>query len=108
MNAPATWKEAANGVRLQLELEVASCVEYDKFMTDLSGYLNHLIETNFSRLLFFLYRIDVSEAKLRYLLSENQDADAGRIIAELMMERELKKISSRETYKAGECEEEKW
>ena len=58
----------------------------------LADYINQLILVNFERLVQLLYRIDVSEAKLKYLLKENPSEDAGRIIALLIIERQVQKI----------------
>jgi len=108
METPLSWEKAANEVKVHLDCEIATDDSYERFMTQLADYLNQLIRKDFSRLLYFLYRIDVSEAKLRYMLNANKDKDAGVLIAELMMERELRKIQTRTSYKPGDCEEEKW
>ena len=64
----------------------------DLLIQQLADYLNQLILVNFERLVQLLYRIDVSEAKLKYLLKENPNEDAGRIIALLIIERQIQKI----------------
>jgi hypothetical protein len=61
----------------------------------LADYINQLILVNFERLVQLLYRIDVSEAKLKYLLKENPGEDAGKIIAVLIIERQIQKIKFR-------------
>jgi len=61
----------------------------------LAERINYLIINDFSTLVHMLYRIDVSEQKLKTLLKENAAADAGRIIAVLIIERQLQKIRSR-------------
>ena len=64
----------------------------DLLIQQLADYINQLILVNFERLVQLLYRIDVSEAKLKYLLKENPNEDAGRIIALLIIERQIQKI----------------
>ena len=64
----------------------------DLLIQQLADYINQLILVNFERLVQLLYRIDVSEAKLKYLLKENPNEDAGRIIALLIIERQVQKI----------------
>jgi len=64
----------------------------DLLIQQLADYINQLILVNFERLVQLLYRIDVSEAKLKYLLKENPAEDAGRIIALLIIERQIQKI----------------
>jgi hypothetical protein len=64
----------------------------DLLIQQFADYINQLILVNFERLVQLLYRIDVSEAKVKYLLKENPDEDAGRIIALLIIERQIQKI----------------
>lgn len=61
----------------------------------LAEKINNLILHDFSLLVHILYRIDVSEKKLKALLKENAGVNAGRIIAALVIERQLEKIRSR-------------
>ena len=68
-------------------------------MKMLSDYLNDLIEHDFNKLLSILYRIDVSEAKVRTALADNPtQQSAGKILATLLIEREVQKIEMREKY----------
>ena len=79
------------------------------FLDDLAAEINQLILTNFERLVQLLYRIDVSETKLKTLLKENPDKDAGKLIALLMAERQLQKIKLKSTILENDgCEEERW
>jgi hypothetical protein len=81
------------------------------FINDLASEINHLILINFERLIHLLYRIDVSEVKLKTLLKENPTKDAGKIIATLIIERQLQKIkykSSSTVANEDDCDEEKW
>ena len=58
-----------------------------------------------------LYRIDVNERKLKYLLQENVGEDAAFIIADLIIERQIEKIKSRQQFSRRDdniSEEEKW
>lgn len=78
--------------------------------TALSYQINHLIRHDFNRLVTILYRVDVSEQKLKQLLKDNPDTDAGLIIARMMIERQKQKIRTREEFrkKTGDSGEEKW
>ena len=69
------------------------------FETRLAAYLDHLIKKDFEKLVQILYRIDVDEKKLRKLLDECHQTDAGKIMALLIIERQLKKIETREQFK---------
>ncbi len=77
----------------------------------LAGKINDLLLHDFSRLVAILYRVDVNESKLKSLLKQHPGTDAGLIIADLLIERQLEKKRSREQYRpsAGEIDEnEKW
>lgn len=62
----------------------------------LAEKINYLIVNDFSSLVHILYRIDVSEQKIKTLLKENVNANAGRILAALIIERQLQKQQSRQ------------
>ena len=66
---------------------------------ELTAQINHLLNNDFQKLIYILYRMDINESKLRRMLRENQGTDAGRIIANLVIEREGQKIKSREESK---------
>ncbi len=76
----------------------------------LSVFINELIEKDFSRLVLILYRLDVSEEKLKTVLLEHPTGDAGNMIAELIMQRIAQQKRSKEIFKQkGEIpEDEKW
>ena len=77
----------------------------------LSEQINLLITNNFSSLIAVLYRLDISEKKLRKLLANNADKTAGDIIADLIIERQLQKIELRKTFKFENdqiSEDERW
>jgi len=84
-------------------------LQNQSFLEDLASEINQLILTNFEKLVQLLYRIDVSEAKLKTLLKENPEKDAGKLIAWLMTERQLQKIKQKATVQQNDdCEEERW
>ncbi len=80
------------------------------FFEKLSRYINELVINDFDYLLSLLYRIDVDEKKIRALLATQKDANAGVLIAHLIVERQEQKIRSREQFKppTNIPEEEKW
>ncbi|CAI9686897.1 hypothetical protein EAVNVH72_03526 [Elizabethkingia anophelis] len=84
--------------KLQLE-EVSSQHSNEAKFEALAHYLDELIQSDFNRLLSILYRIDVSEEKVKKALAENKDKfPAGQIIAVLLIERETQKIKLRAKY----------
>jgi hypothetical protein len=76
----------------------------------MAEYVNGLIEGDFQQLVSMLYSIDVSESRLRSVLKTHPGEDAGRLIAELIIERQLQKIRTRYQYRSGpaDADEEKW
>lgn len=77
---------------------------------ELSNEINQLILHDFTALVQILYRLDVSEAKLKMVLSENPKEDAGRLIAALIIERLKKREEVRKQFPAQENipEEDRW
>ena len=83
---------------------------HQELVAKLSVYINELIQNNFQQLVFILYKIDVSETKLKLLLQESPNENAGKLIAELIIERQQQKLSSRKNFRPNEDipDEEKW
>jgi len=79
-----------------LALEMPCSASYEEIHARLSEYMNDLIKTNFEKLVTYLYRIDVSEAKLKSLLQHFPEQDAGNIIASLIIERQEQKFKLRQ------------
>lgn len=86
-------------------------ISLDDLQIQLSALVNQLIKKDFQKLITLLYRIDVSEPKLRELLKQQPEEDAGTIIAALIIERQLQKIKTRQQFRRQAKdfdEEEKW
>ncbi len=78
---------------------------------ELVAHINQLISRDFAKLVYLLYAVDVSEKKLKQLLAEHPNEDAGKLIALLILERQEQKKKSREQFKQNEQdipEEDKW
>lgn len=78
------------GDRLQVQTSA------ELFREQLAAYINALIASDFEKLVNLLYRLDVSEKKLRSLLSSA--TDAGLLIADLIIERQLQKLQTRKQF----------
>lgn len=65
---------------------------------DLESMINELIKEDFSKLIQLLYRIDVSEAKLKSILQNNPNENAGKLIAEVIIERIAATKKARESF----------
>lgn len=68
---------------------------YQKLLDYLTEEVAHLIEFDFERLLFILYRIDVSEQKVKKAIAESGLDEAPGKIAELIIERQIQKVKTR-------------
>ena len=78
---------------------------------ELVAHINQLISKDFAKLVYLLYAVDVSEKKLKHLLAEHPNEDAGKLIALLILERQEQKKKSREQFKQNEQDipdEDKW
>jgi hypothetical protein len=93
-----------------MELRLPDTVSYELLEELLAQRLETLISHHFQQFVFLLYRIDVPENQIRDILDSDAGAGAYRKIAALLIERQLQKIKSRETFKTDppEDEEEKW
>lgn len=81
------------------------------FREKLADYIHQLINNDFEKLISILYRLDVNEKKLKILLAERSSEDAGFLIADAIVERQLQKIASRKKYTQSAKdipEEDKW
>jgi len=80
------------------------------FINHLALEINALILHDFNTLVSILYRIDINESELRKMLQQYAHVDAGYIIAQLIIDRELQKAELRRKYKREDdiAEEDKW
>ena len=88
-----------------------SAIHDRQLFEELAAYINALIQSNFEHLVRILYRMDVSEPKLKQLLREHPEEDAGKIIAGLMVERQHQKIQTRKLFRDSDTDEtgeERW
>ena len=76
----------------------------------LALYINDLLLHNFDYLVHILYRVDISETKLKTLLRESPQTDAALIITDLIIQRQEEKRQSRASHKkpSDQDDEEKW
>lgn len=75
--------------------------------------INDLILYDFNMLVSLLYRLDISETRLRKILKDqtySDSADTAEIICRMIIERQIEKIRSRKQYRNdGKIDEdEKW
>ncbi|WP_226065026.1 hypothetical protein [Kaistella polysaccharea] len=85
---------------LQIEAVASAQSDADQFEI-LVSFIDDLIRNDFNRLLSILYRVDISEQKLKIKLAKNKETKvrSAEIIAHLLIEREEEKILSRAKYR---------
>jgi hypothetical protein len=110
MQLPEQPLELIRDLNRSYELELAEHLSLDQLEALLAEKINNLIRVDFNALVQLLYRVDVSESKLRQLLRANEGPaagdqgtggreDAGRTIARLVMERQWQKMETRRQYR---------
>jgi len=88
-------KNIVAALRISVGIDLQEGLSINELRNIIGGYINSLISNNFNKLISILYRLDINESKLKQLLATNAGEDAGMIIAELIIERQLQKIKTR-------------
>lgn len=107
----AEEQKLLHAVTKDFNLDMPAGSSKEELTAHLAAYINHLINTDFEKLVFYLYRIDVDESKMKQLLQQKQNENAGELIAQLIIDRQLQKIKSRREFKQRDDtihEEDKW
>ena len=86
------------GINHEMDLALPEDLIFDQVRLKLQVAISSMIANDFQKLAGILYRVDVNERKLKYLLQENVGQDAAVIIADLIIERQLEKIESRKKF----------
>jgi hypothetical protein len=104
-----TNSEMISQLSENLEIELHENTSLEELKVILTDHINDLIHNDFNKLLRVLYRVDVSEKLLKANLQE-QKKDAGTVLAEMIIERQLQKIKSRQQFRTDSDipENEKW
>ena len=97
-------------INTSLEISLPETLSQEELREKLSAHINHLINHDFEKLVYYLYRIDVNETKMRNLLDQREGEGAAGLIADLIIERQLQKIKSRAESNTGQNipDDEKW
>ena len=88
-----------NYLRRELAIDSAEAFSLEELTERLVNYINWLIQNDFQKLVNLLYKVDIQENKLRSVLRSNPGENAAELIAQLMIERQMQKIKTRQDYK---------
>lgn len=97
-------------INQSLEISLPVTASFGEFKQHLAAHINHLINHDFEKLVYYLYRIDVDENRMKKLLEAEEGENAPGLIADLIIERQLQKIKSRQQTKNDSQipDDEKW
>ena len=91
-------KELVQIINKQTDTDLSEDTSRNELQQKLTAFINELIVNDFQRLITILYRVDVDEKKLKRILKENIGKDAGEIIANLIIERQIQKLETRKQF----------
>ncbi len=103
-------EQLINSLNNELAIELPEKIAMAEIEATLAMHINQLIQHNFQQLVQLLYRVDVNEKRLKTLLQENPGEDAGKLIARLIIDRQLQKIKTRSSFRSARDipDDEKW
>lgn len=102
--------ELIQSVNNELALELPENISLALLKEQLAAHINHLINYDFEKLVYYLYRIDVNEKKMKALLQLPHE-NSGELIAQLIIDRQLEKQKTKEEFRKKDEEindNEKW
>ena len=79
-------------------LAIPDHITYEQLESLLAARLETMINEDFQQFVLLLYKIDVSENKVRQILADDTTAAVYKKIAALLIERQQQKIISRKTF----------
>lgn len=85
-----------------LEISDADKENFIRFRELLIDKLSFLLNYDFEKLLWILYRIDVDESMVKTTLASNPNFPPAEILADLIIERQMKKAETRIKYRRRE------
>jgi len=75
-----------------------SSKDFSEIKSRLTSFINNLLDSDIEGLLSLLYRIDVSEQKVKTILATADQGEMAKKIAVLIIERQIQKIITRTKY----------
>lgn len=73
---------------------------YEELFEQIEPHIKNLIDTNQSKFMGILYRIDLNDEQIKKAVNENHSESFSEIITDLIIKRELQKVVIRKHYKS--------
>lgn len=86
-------------INKDFSLELNQNITEDELVSFLANHINDMIVHDLPKLIQMIYRVDISEKKLKEMLLQNKNYEAGMIIARMVLERQKEKAKSRQLFK---------
>jgi hypothetical protein len=104
------FQETALQISEDASLPIQPGITYEQLEALLAERLEDLISNNFQQFVLLLYKIDVSENKVREIFGPDASANAYHQLAAVLIERQQQKIISRKATKkpVDDDGEERW
>ena len=99
---------------LNVETQSLQIIDTEEKLLDwLTQRIDFMVSHDFERLIQLLYRIDVSESKLKAMIAQNDAFESSRVVAKMILDRQKQKIYWRDKFKNDvydneEEESERW
>jgi antitoxin component HigA of HigAB toxin-antitoxin module len=87
----STLIDVAEKGDIELTNNMQSITTQAELKEKLAQIISYLLDHDFEKLLWILYRIDVDEEKAKHLLSQHLPDQAPEILADLIIQRQIKK-----------------
>jgi hypothetical protein len=84
-----------------LEIDLPEKRSMEELRLFLSGYISHLISNNPDKLVSILSRVEKKKKILKANL-QNQEENASSIMAQMIIDRQMEKIKTRERYRSSD------
>lgn len=103
-------RDLVSHINTSLEISLPETLSQEELREKLAAHINHLINHDFEKLVYYLYRIDVDENKMRRLLEQREGENAAALIADLIIERIVQKKEARKQFRTDstDSKEERW
>ena len=96
MNMKTDYLQEAENLLSKFAITAASNLFPDHtYKKKIYDAVNYLLIHNFDKLVNILYRVDVSENKLKTALKNNRETDAALVITDLLIQRQAEKLNTR-------------